>query len=114
MVSSYATKNRIGDTSLESRLLEAVTGYALTEEELDKIGERIWNLTRLFNVREGISSKNDTLPTRFFQEEMPEGDAKGQTIKPYILERAKAEYYKLRGWDDNGIPTKEKITTLGL
>ena len=68
----------------------------------------------MFNVREGITAENDVLPKRFYEEKMPEGPAKGQIIKEEELENAKSEYYKLRGWDQNGIPTNEKLSQLEI
>ena len=77
-------------------------------------GERIWNLTRMFNAREGITSGDDILPERFFKDVMPDGDAKGLVVNRDQFEAAKQEYYKLREWDNEGIPTEEKLKKLGL
>ncbi len=95
-------------------MLNTATGFSYTQESYLLTGERIWNLTRMFNVREGITAANDVLPKRFYEEEMPEGPAKGQKIKEEELENAKSEYYKLRGWDQNGIPTNEKLSQLEI
>lgn len=95
-------------------MLNLATGFNFDEQEYTRAGERIWNLTRLFNVREGISRKDDTLPKRFMDEPLPSGPAKGQMISKEILDRMLDEYYQLRGWDENGIPKKEKLTELGL
>lgn len=95
-------------------MLNAATGFSYTPESYLITGERIWNMTRLFNTREGMTAFNDILPARFYQEEAPEGDPKGQRIKLEDFEKAKAEYYELRGWDQEGIPTKEKLESLGL
>ncbi|MBU4190484.1 MAG: aldehyde ferredoxin oxidoreductase C-terminal domain-containing protein, partial [Candidatus Thermoplasmatota archaeon] len=95
-------------------LLNSATGFDFTEEEYMKTGERIWNLTRMFNVREGITRKDDTLPPRFMNEPLPDGPAKGQKITKETLDRMLNEYYDLRGWDENGIPKKEKLDELGL
>ncbi len=95
-------------------LLNASTGFSFTVDSYLTLGERIWNLTRMFNVREGINAKNDVLPERFSEEAMPDGPAEGQRITKRTLEKAKAEYYTLRGWDDNGVPTEEKLRSLGL
>jgi len=93
-------------------LLTAATGISFTKEKLDKIGERIFNLERAFNVREGFSRKDDTLPIRLLTEPLKEGPAKGHSVK---LEPMLDEYYKARGWDvKTGIPTKEKLEELGL
>ncbi len=95
-------------------LLNAATGFSYTSESYLTTGERIWNLTRMFNVREGITAKDDVLPLRFYTEKMPEGFAKGEKISKETLEEAKAEYYRLRGWNKGGIPTEEKLASLGL
>lgn len=95
-------------------MLNTATGFSYTPESYLMTGERIWNLTRLFNTREGMTTFNDVLPARFHLEEAPEGDPKGEKIELEDFERAKAEYYKLRGWDTEGIPTKEKLAALNL
>lgn len=97
-----------------SEILNAATGFSYTPETYLTTGERIWNLTRMFNVREGITAANDLLPERFTEEALPEGPAKGQRIARRTLEDAKAEYYVLRGWTRDGIPTREKLHALGL
>jgi aldehyde:ferredoxin oxidoreductase len=78
------------------------------------IGERIITLARAFNVREGISRKDDTLPERFFEEPIPEGPSKGMVINKEKFMTILDEYYDLMGWDKNGIPTKTKLMELGL
>ena len=95
-------------------LLNKATGFNFTVEDYLKTGERIWNLTRLFNVREGITRKDDTLPPRFMEEPLPEGTTKGQVVTKEMLDEMLDEYYALRGWDKNGVPTEEKLKELGL
>ena len=95
-------------------LLNSATGFNLTENEYLKAGERIWNLTRLFNIREGMTRKDDTLPPRIMQEPLPDEVAKGQMIAKDILDEMLNGYYALRGWDKNGIPTQEKLKELDL
>jgi aldehyde:ferredoxin oxidoreductase len=94
------------------RALNVTTGMKLTEPELRRIGERIVNLNRMFNVREGITRKDDTLPERLLREPAPEGPPKGHVVElEYMLD----EYYRLRGWDTRtGIPTRSKLKELGL
>ncbi len=94
-----------------AEIVTAATGYEMEVGDLVKIGERIFNLKRLFNVREGISRKDDTLPKRFLEEKTTKGPTAGQVVE---LEPMLNEYYAARGWDDNGVPTKEKIKELGL
>jgi len=88
-----------------------VTGIVKRVPELREAGERIFNLKRMFNVKAGLSSKDDTLPRRFLEEPLDEGGAKGQTVE---LEVMLQEYYKCRGWDSNGVPTKETLARLKL
>jgi aldehyde:ferredoxin oxidoreductase len=92
-------------------------GVSLNEKEYLKVGERIWNLVRLFNIREaGISRKDDTLPERMFEEPLPmppKGEEK-VNLPREAFDRMLSEYYYMRGWDDNGIPTKEKLVELNL
>ena len=95
-------------------LLNKATGFNFTVEDYLKTGERIWNLTRLFNVREGITRKDDTLPPRFMEEPLLEGVTKGQVVTKEMLDEMLDEYYALRGWDKNGVPTEEKLKELGL
>ncbi|MEM2489176.1 MAG: aldehyde ferredoxin oxidoreductase family protein [Thermoplasmata archaeon] len=93
-----------------AKLLSAVTGWDLTEEEIMKIGERIYNLERYIISKFGFTDKDDTLPPRLIKEPMPEGPAKGQVVD---LETMKKEYYQLRGWI-KGVPTSEKLKELGI
>lgn len=92
--------------------LTALTGIGYAEDQLRLVGERIYNLQRCYNIRQGISKKDDCLPKRFTSEPSPSGRAKGNTVN---LEYMLNEYYELRGWDkDNGFPTREKLEQLGL
>ncbi len=93
-----------------AELLSTVTGWNFTEEELLKIGERIYNLERVIINKFGFDGKDDILPKRLLEEPMPEGAAKGQVVE---LDKMKEEYYKLRGWV-NGKPTEEKLKELGI
>lgn len=92
-------------------LLSAVTGEPLDGKQILRIGERIWNLERLFNMREGFTRKDDTLPRRFSQETLPRGHSKNQVVD---LEPLLDEYYTLRGWGSDGVPSKAKLAELGL
>ena len=89
-------------------LLNAVTGWDITAEELMKMGERIFNLQRMFNVKMGISRKDDTLPARMFKAAHPQ-----RHVIP-ILEPMLNEYYRLRGWQPDGKPSREKLRELDL
>jgi aldehyde:ferredoxin oxidoreductase len=75
------------------------------------IGERIWNLERLFNLREGFGRNDDTLPRRFLSEPLTTGPTKGQVVE---LDKMLDEYYRARGWDNEGRPTRRTLERLGL
>lgn len=92
-------------------LLNAATGAGYDMEELIRAGERIINAERLFLVRAGFSRKDDSLPPRLLQEPLPDGPAKGMVCH---LDEMLTEYYRLRGWDQDGIPTDKKLRELGL
>lgn len=97
-----------------AELFNAVCGYNFTAEDVIKVGERINNLARAFNVREGISRKDDTFPERILTEPLKEGGSKGSYIPREQLDMMLDEYYEVRGWNKNGIPTEEKLKELGL
>jgi len=94
--------------------ISAITGWSLTQEDLRTIAERAWNLTRLFNIREGFNRKDDTLPGRLFEEASTTGPSKGQVVDRESFEKMLDDYYEEAGWDNNGIPTPEKLEELGL
>ncbi|MHA1576717.1 MAG: aldehyde ferredoxin oxidoreductase C-terminal domain-containing protein, partial [Candidatus Thorarchaeota archaeon] len=93
-----------------AEMISAVTGLDIDGRALLKIGERIYNLERLFNNREGLTAKDDQLPPRF-STKLPEGGSRNRTA---LLDIMLPEYYALRGWDSEGRPTKEKMNELGL
>jgi len=93
------------------KIYSAVTGLSIEENLGMKLGERILNMERLFNVREGFDKKADLLPKRFSSQPMPDGATQGQIVE---LQTMLDEYYKLMGWDRKGRPTKRKIKELGL
>lgn len=76
-------------------------------------GDRTNVIARLFNMREGFTRADDTLPDRFFAEELPEGSAKGHKIDRRDFEVMLDQYYAIRGWDRDGRPTPEKMAQLG-
>lgn len=75
------------------------------------MGERTNNLVRLFNLREGVTKAEDTLPDRFLREPLNEGPARGRVVD---LETMLKEYYFVRGWDEEGVPKPETLKRLGL
>jgi aldehyde:ferredoxin oxidoreductase len=96
------------------RLINTITGWHLSLEDVDRIGERIWNLERAFNVREGVSRDQDVLPYRVMHEPVPDGMHAGMYCPPQELDAMLDEYYALRGWTSEGMPTPEKLEALGL
>ncbi len=93
--------------------LHAATGLEVysSSEEVMKIGERVNNLVRLFNIREGLTKDLDTLPKRFFSEPLKEGPSRGRLVE---LDQLLAEYYMVRGWDEDGVPGEEKLKKIGI
>ncbi len=96
------------------RMVNAATGWGVDLAELERIGERICNLERAFNCREGISRKDDILPWRVQHEPIPDGPSKGMCCPPEELNRMLDEYYELRGWSKDGVPSPERLKALGL
>jgi len=92
--------------------LSLITGMKLDVPDLKTIGERIVNLQRMYNVRHGISRRDDRQPRRLLEEKSPSGRAKGHVV---YLDKMLDEYYDLRGWDKTtGLPTERKLNDLGL
>ena len=82
-----------------------------TLEKLNEVGERIWNMERQFNLAAGFTAKDDDLPPRLKTEPAKVGPAKGLVNG---IDKMKPEYYKARGWDEQGVPTKDTLSRLGL
>jgi aldehyde:ferredoxin oxidoreductase len=101
----------IGQPAMCAKFYNAVTGLEINGHDVLRIGERIVNLEKAYNIREGWTRKDDTLPYRFLKEKIPAGPAKGQVVD---LEPMVDEYYRERKWDKSGLPTKEKLVELGL
>ena len=93
------------------RLLNSATGWDMDADELMLTGERITNLKRMFSVRRGISGKDDTLPARVLTQRLSSGGTRGNL---FDLGAMLDEYYSVRGWNEDGIPTPEKLGELGL
>lgn len=104
------------DRDLYVPALEAITGIQRSWEDLDKVGERIWNLTRLFWVREneGFGRAWDMPSPRFYEEAPKSGATKGQITKLEDINRLLDMYYEQRGWTSDGLPKLETIESLGL
>jgi len=97
-----------------ARMVRAVTGWDVSVEELERIGERIVNLERLFNVREGVRRGQDVLPWKVMHEPIPEGPSAGMYCPPAELDAMLDAYYALRGWDADGVPSRSRLSSLGL
>ncbi len=92
-------------------MYNAVVGDTYTNDTLLEAGERIWNLEKLFNLREGIDSSHDKLPKRLIEDPIPAGPSKDHV---HQLKDLLPEYYTVRGWNENGVPTEETLKRLGL
>lgn len=91
--------------------LSFATGYEMKFNTFMKMGERMWNLTRLINLREGLTRESEEqLPIRFHEEPVNSGPAKGHCMNRNELKKMLTEYYDLRGWDEKGKPTREKLS----
>lgn len=91
-----------------------VTGIAMTAEELRAAGERIWNLEKAYNVREGWTRKDDSLPPRMLKDPIVDLVSKGYVMTESELNFLLDDYYSTRGWTDKGLQKKQKLTELGL
>lgn len=96
------------------QMLAGATGMELSMEDLLSLGEKVWNMVKLFNIREGFERKDDTLPKRFMTEPLPSGPGKGHKIPKEDLDKLLDDYYRLRGWDSSGKPKPETLDRLGL
>lgn len=95
-------------------VLEKMTGIKRTADDLLKIGERISNLHRMYNIKNGRSREDDSLPARFFKEKHLSGIFEGKYLTEEIFREWLDMYYRERGWDENGIPKDEKLKELSL
>ncbi len=98
------------DVRMISQLFSTFTGYELSQEQMLKAGERIQVLERYMNTRMGITRKDDTLPDRF----LTEGDTRHAVKSTVPLEPMLDKFYKLRGYDENGIPRPALLRKLGI
>ncbi|MGC8896393.1 MAG: aldehyde ferredoxin oxidoreductase family protein [Candidatus Bathyarchaeia archaeon] len=98
-----------------AKLYSLVTGFETTPEEIRRSGERINNVARLFNVREGLGRKDDTLPYKVMHQPIQdEGPSKGAYVSQEELDLLLDDYYMARGWNREGVPTIEKLKELGM
>lgn len=94
-----------------ARVLTALTGETYNADDLNRVGERVWNLERLYNLREGFMRADDTLPLRLLNEPVAAGPSAGETVH---LAPMLDEYYEFRGWNPEGVPLPAKLQALGL
>jgi aldehyde:ferredoxin oxidoreductase len=96
--------------------MKAITGLDRSWEDLTRVTERVWNLTRAFWVREqpGFGREWDYPPARWYTDPVPTGPSKGKVASKETVDKLLDMYYEQRGWDQNGIPTREKLDELGL
>jgi aldehyde:ferredoxin oxidoreductase len=94
-------------------LVKFATGWETSTWELMKVGERCVNLTRIFNLREGLDRSHDRLPERFFSP-FDSGPLQGVSINRKAFEAAKATYYRMMCWDEKGVPSQGKLDELGI
>ena len=97
-----------------AELLSKVTGWDCSSDELKSVGERIHNLKKLFNLREGWRVEDDWLPQRLLSEALPTGVAQGVSLSANELREMIAGYYQARGWDKNGFIPQNKLRELGI
>lgn len=94
-----------------ARQLKSLTGIPFVADDMMRVGERTFNLERLYNLREGFTVADDTLPPRLLNEPVVDGPSKGFTVN---LAPMLEEFYQFRGWDENGVPTLQKLKELQL
>jgi len=105
-------KDVFGDSA---RLYSLVTGIPTKDEDMRKAGERIVNLARIFNIREGLTRQDDHLPLKIMTVPIPdEGPVKGSFVSKEDLDKLLDDYYRVRGWSSNGVPLLSKLGELGL
>lgn len=102
------------NTGIEAELMSAGLGEEVTAAELDLAGERIWNLSRMFNLAAGIVAADDTLPRKIMERPLQGGPHEGRVFARGDLTEAMQSYYRERGWDARGIPSAGKLSGLGL
>ncbi len=98
-----------------AKVYSLVTGFETSAEEMRRSGERINNVARLFNIREGFGRKDDTLPYKVMNLPIPdEGPSKGSYVTQAELDLLLDDYYEVRGWTKEGIPTIKKLKELAM
>jgi aldehyde:ferredoxin oxidoreductase len=102
------------DKEIMSRFLKHGLGKDISPDELARIGERIWNLTRILNLKAGFTKADDDIPARLKKDPLKKGSNEGRVLSADDFEAMLQIYYRTRGWDDKGVPTSEKLKALGI
>jgi aldehyde:ferredoxin oxidoreductase len=95
-------------------LYNVLSGLEQSPGEIILMGERVYNLQKMFNVREGWKRSEDTLPYRITHEPIPKGASKGAILAEVELEKMLDQYYMARGWSKKGVPTNFKLVSLDI
>ncbi|MFW6005189.1 MAG: aldehyde ferredoxin oxidoreductase family protein [Desulfonatronovibrionaceae bacterium] len=95
-------------------LVNAAVGSNIQGCFFDQLGSRIWNAGRVFNLREGMDISAEKLPGRFVREPLPDGPYQGHKISKHDMEYMLQDYYRIRGWDENGVPTRKTLDKTGV
>ena len=106
--------DRAGAWPMIANLINATTGWNFEYDDIDLIGERAHTIKKAFNIREGWKRTDDTLPYRWMNEPMTKGPSAGHFTSSEELEYMKDLYYKAKGWNNDGMIPKEKLTALGM
>lgn len=106
---AFYSGNEPSDITLDQ--INSACGLDWTTEDYLQTGDRIWNAERMFNVGAGLTRADDTLPKRMLEEPVPAGPAAGKTAP---LDQMLSTYYSKRGWDEEGVPTDQKLKELGI
>ena len=106
--------SRSFDYDIWSRILHSVTGIEAGPDRLEDIADRINTIERLYNLRDGFTVKDDTLPRRLMEDPLPDGPYKGEVVTKEQLVKMRTDYFNAMGWDDEGVPTKATRDRLGL
>jgi len=114
MIHCKFTRNVFLSLETMANLYTLVTGISMTPDELRIAGQRVYTLEKAFNVREGWTRQDDYPPPRIFNDPVPTGPFKGTRLTKQEYDMMLDAYYKYRDWTNEGIPTKEKLKSLGL
>jgi len=103
------------DAKMVAGLMTSITGVGWTGDKLFEAGERVFNLEKMFNLREGFGRRDDCLPERFFTEPLTVGGEEGAVLDRDDFDDMLTRYYTQRGWDpETTRPSRSKLDALGL